>query len=53
MPEYGLSLNRILPYKDRIVEYGWIRVSENPYSRDKIYKVFIIRVKVLCEWPVV
>ena len=37
MPEYGFSLTRIFPHKDRIVEstvlslYGKIRVSENPY----------------------
>ena len=29
MREYGFSLTRILPYKDRIVD----SVSENPYSR--------------------
>ena len=35
MREYGLSLTRILPYKDKIVDSVLIReitVSENPYS---------------------
>ena len=37
MPEYGLSLTRILSYKDRestiLFLYVRIRVTENPYSR--------------------
>ena len=36
MREYGFSVTRSLPYKDRIVDsvlYGKERVRENPYSR--------------------
>ena len=38
MREYGISVTRIVPYKDKI--YERIRVSENPYSRSNIENLF-------------
>ena len=39
MPEYGVSPTRILQYKDKIVDYGKISVSENPYDFAIFYAV--------------